>query len=723
MEDKVKSHSDYLKSLERFTITKHVDVIDSGLHHFSVSQKMNDKIKGVGTDYNKTLALKKAVSELAERKSFVFERKKDRSILSSNGFAAHTCMELAKKAALKELIERDLFFISWLAKRPPAWVLPSQFDGHLKEFLNDQVKLFEKYGYSLKIGIIGKSNNIWVVVGVLLPLSFNKNKFGCVFSAGSDQQLGNAIQAAVYDHRRMVTILEGRFAKKNNIYTNIGLKSISSHHDHIYNLVRKQIEEIKQAEKESRPINTEIVDKFTRDEEKVSYAETSILKNRLGEISPDYKTIDITFNGNTETKKEIKIKKERQGINYNKLSQAKKITQIKSDIKKYAPELNEKQIDGLTETVSKVEGKVDIAKILNVSHTVQSSRFSSYYEGPNTKRLEDNIKRTKSKIEKIKSDLTAAEASTQKSASNNQAKPRGKGHSDRTQQARTSIRSFHGSSSDTSANFPRRTSLNDLNNSGRKQSYNSSASARIESNIESKKKINNQERSPKVADSIKRDSAQSTNKSNGQAKGENKNAPLENTKAVAGSDKTKNDSRSPASTKHSVSTGNNNRPASLAEGITQFFNNKDHLSFQVIKSENINDIFNKYKAIISDLAGQVDMKKIKMLKENISEENNTVIVKEGIFNHDNDDEIFYSIISNILQKNDQPKSFYIKTLEGNLINMELYLDQKTGEYGFSPKNISSNSKFLDRVKNSWAFNLLLVLDLGWGKDFTSIKSK
>jgi hypothetical protein len=84
--------------------------------HFSFPNKGLDYY-GLGSDTNEKLAYVKAVVEFYERKSFYDEGIKC-GFTSTNGIAGHRFYNLAQKAAIAELYERDAFLCHWYSQTP-----------------------------------------------------------------------------------------------------------------------------------------------------------------------------------------------------------------------------------------------------------------------------------------------------------------------------------------------------------------------------------------------------------------------------------------------------------------------------------------------------------------------------------------------------------------------------------------------------------------------------
>jgi hypothetical protein len=84
--------------------------------HFSFTDKSLDYY-GLGSDTNEKLAYVKAVVEFYERKAF-YDVGIKCGFTSTNGIAGHRFYNLAHKAAIAELYERDAFLCHWYSQTP-----------------------------------------------------------------------------------------------------------------------------------------------------------------------------------------------------------------------------------------------------------------------------------------------------------------------------------------------------------------------------------------------------------------------------------------------------------------------------------------------------------------------------------------------------------------------------------------------------------------------------
>lgn len=89
-------------------------------HIINIEAKLFGKtLWACGEANDRELAMTKAIAELVERSALVDWKNRNKgTTISSNGWAAHTSIELAKTAALLELIERDAGLSQWYTATP-----------------------------------------------------------------------------------------------------------------------------------------------------------------------------------------------------------------------------------------------------------------------------------------------------------------------------------------------------------------------------------------------------------------------------------------------------------------------------------------------------------------------------------------------------------------------------------------------------------------------------
>lgn len=147
--------NDTLVSRKDIKVSKVRDISDSGLHWYVMVLQdagLNERIRGAGFGYSDESAIVRAWGEFVERYSFCVEIQKDLSILTSNGFAAHTNEDSAKENAVTELIERDVFLSSWLLHRP-AKEVDISLAVSPREL--DRLKRLTQRGFKIRFGVYG----------------------------------------------------------------------------------------------------------------------------------------------------------------------------------------------------------------------------------------------------------------------------------------------------------------------------------------------------------------------------------------------------------------------------------------------------------------------------------------------------------------------------------------------------------------------------------------
>ena len=197
------------KALKHQTIdlgTRAVDVsslrdpLGDDISHVIVAEA---EISGMGTDANPSVSTAKAISEFAERyilKSFGEQM----GISTSNGLAAHMDLRVAEESALTELVERDVFLLSWLTKTPSLEITED-----VKGWYLNQTSKFSDNKLNIRIGLCGISNKRVVLVGIV-----QKQDTGRIIvstSSGFDQKI--VALKLIYDLRRAVFMLENEIVQ------------------------------------------------------------------------------------------------------------------------------------------------------------------------------------------------------------------------------------------------------------------------------------------------------------------------------------------------------------------------------------------------------------------------------------------------------------------------------------------------------------------------------
>lgn len=129
-------------------------------YHTSISC---DIYQGYGVDLDQKKSQTKALYELFER--YVMQVSSN-NLVSSNGWSAHSSLQIAKENSQLELIERDVILTSWLKKIPP--LNAEKVD--LKKY-----DLSDKYQF-WKLTFVN-CNNLVVLGGILMNTNNNKKVF------------------------------------------------------------------------------------------------------------------------------------------------------------------------------------------------------------------------------------------------------------------------------------------------------------------------------------------------------------------------------------------------------------------------------------------------------------------------------------------------------------------------------------------------------------------
>lgn len=188
------------RNINNIQVRKVKDVINDKVHHYDFFIEEHN-LHGVGTSRSEEIAFLKAQNETIERLCLIYAKDKHNKIKTSNGFAAHSTLEEAKRSAFIELIERDLFFTSWLTNRKPQWETDFNDD-----YILEAIGEFSNKGIKLQLGIIGKSCGIYCVISSLTPIDFSLD-FGCSIALGSSSSLMEAFKEVILDQYRMGTLI------------------------------------------------------------------------------------------------------------------------------------------------------------------------------------------------------------------------------------------------------------------------------------------------------------------------------------------------------------------------------------------------------------------------------------------------------------------------------------------------------------------------------------
>lgn len=189
--------------IENLLIQSLDDCLDDNIFHFRVSdidQSIN--VNGSGSDFDKEVALKKALSEFCERAVY----KNIGLDESSNGYAAHESLALAQDSSLTELIERDVFLSCWMSKSTPLW-LKEKSILEIYPSYTSRADVFGKSGLNIRIGILGVCQNVIVLFGELSPKKQSKFNFGRIIISSASKSFEYGIHKVIIDLRRAVNFI------------------------------------------------------------------------------------------------------------------------------------------------------------------------------------------------------------------------------------------------------------------------------------------------------------------------------------------------------------------------------------------------------------------------------------------------------------------------------------------------------------------------------------
>lgn len=159
---------------------------DIELHSFSCEVNINGlKVKGFGKDKKQDIAIKKSIIEAIER-VLIHEY----NLETSNGVAGHVIFDLAKKNAINELIERDLFLCHFLTKIPYQEISDELIKPELKkiQYFLEKHKIKISLFYLGEVGCLG-----------LLDGQYADRSFGYIVSSSYSESIESAIENTVFN--------------------------------------------------------------------------------------------------------------------------------------------------------------------------------------------------------------------------------------------------------------------------------------------------------------------------------------------------------------------------------------------------------------------------------------------------------------------------------------------------------------------------------------------
>jgi hypothetical protein len=160
---------------------------------------------GYGEAPTKMLAIQKSIAEGIERaiyqssKSFV-------GAVSSNGWAAHLNVKLARQSATEELIERDAVLLHWLSSTPMKELSRESFPRWLQKWTNEELSLSPTFNrLRILISHLGFGPSVTTVIQ-------SGDNFG-VISHASSKTLESALEKALAETCRIAQIVAKRREK------------------------------------------------------------------------------------------------------------------------------------------------------------------------------------------------------------------------------------------------------------------------------------------------------------------------------------------------------------------------------------------------------------------------------------------------------------------------------------------------------------------------------
>lgn len=186
--------------IKKVKVRKIKDAFHDGIYHYNhYIEEYN--LYGVGSSKNEAIAFLKSQNELLERLCFFYEKEVNKEKISTNGFATHENVEKAKKAAYLELVERDIFFSSWLAGKKPEWKDNLKATG-----LKNLADIFLDFDLKIQFGIIGRCGDYYCLISSLSCLKKEK-RFGASFALSVGLSPDEGYKKLILDQHRMGTLI------------------------------------------------------------------------------------------------------------------------------------------------------------------------------------------------------------------------------------------------------------------------------------------------------------------------------------------------------------------------------------------------------------------------------------------------------------------------------------------------------------------------------------
>lgn len=218
--------------LERAEISEFSDALGGDLCHFRVlfENGTDTPIRGFGSGSDREIALVKAISEFFERAVFLDHARSGDSV-SSNGFACHPVLEIAKLKAELELIERDVVMTHWLMRKTPYWFTDNEWKSVASDDVSDIHRRFVDVGWSLRFGIWGMTNEKSVLISTLLP-DDGSCGFGFASTCVPNGQINEGLKGLASDQRRVYSIVSARKEKGEAPFLEMSAEALTSPVDH-----------------------------------------------------------------------------------------------------------------------------------------------------------------------------------------------------------------------------------------------------------------------------------------------------------------------------------------------------------------------------------------------------------------------------------------------------------------------------------------------------------
>lgn len=199
-----------------------------GVSHFKVyNKKLN--IRGHGTDFNKEIALKKALHEYVERYYFR-QHLTSVGFQTTSGIAAHLDQSSAERSAINELLERHVFLSHWLQAIPPVWI--DDNDTLIQILTSKNTSLVEELiakNFNIRFGILAKVDEIFVVISIIKK----QGETGFAVSCSSDTSVNIATEKCLLDSIRVADLIENRKNNNMKLFSDLKADQVTKPEEHL----------------------------------------------------------------------------------------------------------------------------------------------------------------------------------------------------------------------------------------------------------------------------------------------------------------------------------------------------------------------------------------------------------------------------------------------------------------------------------------------------------